>query len=99
MPIQLRVVAGRDSGRLFSLPAQGVFLIGRDYGTNTRLKDPHVAMLHCQIECQADKTTLSDRGSSGGTFLNGQRLTGPADLAADDVIRVGDTRMRVEIHS
>ena len=53
MPAQLRVLAGRDGGRLFPLPAGQPLLVGRDYATHTRLKDPQVAMLHCQVEDRA----------------------------------------------
>ena len=45
MPRQLRVIAGRDNGRVFPLKENEPLLVGRDMGTHTRLKDPHVAML------------------------------------------------------
>jgi len=95
MALQLRVIAGRDCGRLFVLPEGQPFLIGRDLGTHTRLKDPQVAMLHCQVVAQGGGATLTDRGSSGGTFANGQRVQ-QHTLTPGDVFRVGDTRLRLE---
>ena len=95
MPAQLRVVAGRDSGRLFPLPVDGHLLVGRDFGTHTRLKDPQVAMLHCQIEGREGSFVLTDRASVGGTFINGTRVTEHV-LQPGDVLRVGDTKLRFE---
>jgi pSer/pThr/pTyr-binding forkhead associated (FHA) protein len=38
--------------------------------------------------------TISDRGSTWGTYVNGNRLGGPRLLAPDDVIDIGGTRLR-----
>jgi pSer/pThr/pTyr-binding forkhead associated (FHA) protein len=92
---QLRVVAGRDSGRVFVLTEGQPLLLGRDLGTPTRLKDPQVAMLHCQVLLQGGVITLTDRGSSGGTFVDSQRVQ-EHSLKLGDVFRIGDTRIRLE---
>src|SRR5438128_2680539 len=93
MPVQLRVIVGRDSGRIFELTEGQLFLIGRDLGTNTRLKDPQVAMIHCQVMVDKARCFITDRSSSGGTFVNGNRIT-ESDLKPGDVVRVGDTQLR-----
>jgi pSer/pThr/pTyr-binding forkhead associated (FHA) protein len=95
MARKLRVLTGRDSGRVFNLVTETPFLIGRDMGTTTRLKDPHVAMLHCQIVVEANRVVLADRNSSGGTFVKGQRIA-THDLSPGDVFRIGDTQIRLE---
>ena len=64
-------------------------------GTHTWLKDPHVAMLHCQIVADGEGVLLTDRGSSGGAFVEGQRVR-EHRLRPGDVFRVGDTRIRLE---
>jgi len=64
-------------------------------GTHTRLKDPHVAMLHCQVVVAGERVVLTDRGSSGGTFVEDQRV-GEHELRPGDVFRVGDTRICFE---
>jgi ABC transport system ATP-binding/permease protein len=92
---KLRVLTGRDSGRVFNLAQQAPFLIGRDMGTATRLRDPHVAMLHCQVVLEADRVVLTDRKSSGGTFVHGQRIE-EHELRPGDVFRIGDTQIRLE---
>jgi pSer/pThr/pTyr-binding forkhead associated (FHA) protein len=95
MPRQLRVIAGRDNGRVFPLKEHEPLLVGRDMGTHTRLKDPHVAMLHCQVDPDGDGALLTDRGSSGGTFVEGRRVS-EHRLRPGEVFRVGDTRIRFE---
>jgi pSer/pThr/pTyr-binding forkhead associated (FHA) protein len=95
MPHQLRILAGRDCGRVFALPEKQVLLVGRDASTNTRLKDPQVAMLHCQVVAEGDAARLTDRGSSGGTYVENERVNERL-LRPGDVFRVGDTRIRFE---
>lgn len=95
MAIQLRVLTGKDSGKTFVLKENETFLIGRDMGTNTRLKDPHVAMLHCQLVLQGTEAVVADRNSTGGTFVNGQRAT-EGRLRLGEKIRVGDTHLIME---
>ena len=95
MARQLRVIAGRDCGRVFVLTEGQPFLLGRDMSTHARLKDPQVAMLHCEVVTRSGATTLSDRGSSGGTFVGTQR-TGQHALEPGDVFRIGDTKIRLE---
>jgi S-DNA-T family DNA segregation ATPase FtsK/SpoIIIE len=95
MSRQLRVIGGRDSGRVFTLTEGQPLLLGRDQGTHGRLKDPQVAMLHCEVVLQGEVATLTDRGSSGGTFIGATRVARHA-LATGEVFRIGDTRIRLE---
>jgi pSer/pThr/pTyr-binding forkhead associated (FHA) protein len=95
MAHQLRVVAGRDCGRIFPIQEEKPLLIGRDMSTATRLKDPQVAMLHCQVLLTNDQAVLTDSRSTGGTFVDGQRIN-EHSLRAGDVFRIGDTRIRYE---
>ena len=95
MPCQLRVLSGRDSGRIFQLRPGQPFLLGRDMSTQSRLKDPQIAMLHCQVVVDQEEVILKDRGSSGGTFVQGQRVS-THSLQPGDVFRIGDTQIRFE---
>jgi pSer/pThr/pTyr-binding forkhead associated (FHA) protein len=95
MALQLRVLSGRDSGRLFTLTEGKPLRVGRDMGTDTRLKDPQVAMLHCQVAAEPGRVVLTDLNSSVGTFVGTQRVR-EHELRPGDVFRVGDTRIRLE---
>jgi pSer/pThr/pTyr-binding forkhead associated (FHA) protein len=39
---------------------------------------------------------VEDRGSTNGTWLNGQRVEGLAPLGYGDEVQVGQVRMRLE---
>ena len=47
-----------------------------------------VSRRHARIVISAEGATIEDLGSKNGTFLYGQRLTGPAELRDGDEIRL-----------
>lgn len=99
MDVRLSVIAGPDQGRSFVVGTGKRHLIGRGQETDTKFSDPSVSRFHCQIENDAKLITLKDNRSASGTFLNGQPVTEQV-LRLGDVIRVGDTEIRLEpMHS
>jgi serine/threonine protein kinase len=95
MPIQLRVLAGPDKGRVFSMQESAKLLVGRGRAAAARLTDPRVSRGHCVIEVRGTRILLNDLESNAGTLVNSQRVT-EAELHAGDVIKVGDTELRLE---
>jgi serine/threonine protein kinase len=95
MGAQLVVIAGPDAGGVFPLSPGVPLLIGRGRDTGTRLTDPRVSRVHCEVQLDGSRVTLKDRGSNSGTAVNGQRVT-EQPLRAGDVIRVGDTQLRLD---
>ena len=86
MPKQLLVIAGPDKGRTFSLEGIELLLVGRSKATETRLTDPHVSRVHCQVMVQGDDVTLLDHESASGTFVvrmgvSGDRCNGMTVVA------------------
>ena len=71
--------------------------IGRHGDNEIILPDNQVSRHHAEIVMQGGRWLIADLGSANGTFVNGERLTGPRVLSHDDLIRVGQTRFRVEI--
>jgi hypothetical protein len=55
-----------------------------------RLDDPFASTQHARIERQGSVTVLEDLGSTNGTYLNEEPLTGPQPLHHGDRIRIGD---------
>src|SRR5439155_5245983 len=88
MGAQLVIIAGPDVGGIFALSPGVPLLIGRGRDTATRLTDPRVSRVHCEVQLDRGQVVLKDRGSHGGTAVNGQRVT-EQPLRAGDVIRVG----------
>src|SRR5262245_53544758 len=93
MKPHLQVVAGPDTGRVFSLIDGQTLSIGRGEGTSTQLRDARVSRLHCQVEADAGKYELIHASTSGTTLVNGQPVT-RHHLKPGDVVRVGDTELR-----
>jgi serine/threonine protein kinase len=95
MSIRLRVIAGPDLGRTFSLPTDAPFVIGRGRDSATQLQDLHVSRAHCSLQLVAGEWRVADLKSSSGTMINGQPVT-EAALGPGDVIQIGDTQLRLE---
>jgi hypothetical protein len=58
--------------------------------------DDFVSSRHAVLEPRPDGLWVEDAGSTNGTFVNGARVTTARLLAAGDVVRIGQTDLRVE---
>jgi pSer/pThr/pTyr-binding forkhead associated (FHA) protein len=59
-------------------------------------RDDFASARHARVEAQRDGLWVIDLGSTNGTFVNGRRIDGRARLRQGDVVKVGDTELRVE---
>ena len=64
-------------------------VIGRDSGADVRLESPRISREHAHVVIDGPRALIEDLGSKNGTFLRGQRITGPTPLTHGDEIRVG----------
>lgn len=64
--------------------------IGRDASNAIAINDAEVSRKHSRLSFQGGKYVLEDLGSTNGTFVNGQRLSGPAVLKPGDVVSLGE---------
>jgi hypothetical protein len=95
MTMQLVVVAGPDKGRTFPLQPATPLVVGRGKDTGTRLTDPHVSRVHCQVRLDGGQAILLDKGSAAGTFVNGKKVTEHV-LKPGDLVRIGESQLRFE---
>jgi pSer/pThr/pTyr-binding forkhead associated (FHA) protein len=58
--------------------------------------DEYSSAHHARIELLRDGLWVTDLGSTNGSFVNGQQIDGRARIRPGDVVRIGDTRLRVE---
>jgi hypothetical protein len=68
------LVSGPDTGgeqRTYDLVTP-VTLLGRGTDCDLRLVDPGVSRHHAELRVENDQVVLVDRGSTNGTFVNGQ---------------------------
>jgi hypothetical protein len=90
----LRVEAGFRKGREVILGKPEITL-GRAEGCDIGLfGDAAADKLHARIRLVRNRYILTDAGSSAGTFVNDECITGPYTLQSGDVIRVGNSVLR-----
>jgi pSer/pThr/pTyr-binding forkhead associated (FHA) protein len=68
-----------------------VTTLGRDITNDIVINDPEVSRHHLRIARTADGCSLEDLGSTNGTFVNGQRISGSRPLNNGDMIGLGET--------
>ena len=58
--------------------------------------DAYASSVHSEIAVRGLARVLKDRGSTNGTHVGGQPVTGEHELTAGDLVRIGETEMRFE---
>jgi hypothetical protein len=80
---------GQAVGTAYGITARGVTL-GRGE-VEIQLEDPFASSRHARISRQGHVVVIEDLGSTNGTYLNDELLTGPQPLHDGDRIRIGDS--------
>jgi len=87
---RLVVRRGPQPNQVYELN-KDVVALGRDITNDIVINDPEVSRHHCRIVRGPGGYTLEDLGSTNGSFVNGQRLTGARPLINGDMIGLGET--------
>ena len=66
-------------------------VMGRGDQAEIRLEDPFASSRHARLVRQAGAVVLEDMGSTNGTYLNEELLSGPQPLHPGDRVRIGDS--------
>ena len=84
-----------DEGDEFPLNSAPV-TVGRGEQNDLVLDgDEFASARHARIELRGDGVWVQDLDSTNGTYVNGSRVAGAQRLDAGDVLRVGETDLRV----
>jgi hypothetical protein len=86
---QLVMRSGPTPGATFGLEGDQL-IIGRDVTSSIAISDAEVSRKHARLTFQGGKYVIEDLGSTNGTFVNGQRLTGPVVLKPGDLVALGE---------
>jgi hypothetical protein len=66
-------------------------VLGRGDQAEIRLEDPFASSSHARVLRQGGILVLEDMGSTNGTYLNEELLSGPQPLHPGDRVRIGDS--------
>ncbi|MFQ5950050.1 MAG: FHA domain-containing protein, partial [Nitrospiria bacterium] len=88
----LEVISGNMAGDFFELASKSHSL-GRGK-VDIRIKDLQTSRHHADIKWTDEGFIVSDRKSANGVFVNDEKVE-TKQLSADDIIQVGETRLRV----
>lgn len=72
-------------------------LLGRSSDCDIKLEDTEASREHAVLEKVGEGYTLTDQGSTNGTFVNEERSAGSVVLKDDDTIRIGSTIFTVSV--
>ena len=71
--------------------------IGRSSDADVRIEDRFASGVHARVYSRGANYYVEDMNSTNGTFLNGGRLNGEAQLNDLDEVRIGNTEFRFEL--
>ncbi len=86
---RLIMSSGPSIGKVFSLEKPEMF-VGRDLNNDIVINDPEISRRHARFVLHSGGCMLEDLGSTNGTFLNSQRITGPVALTHGQMITFGE---------
>jgi hypothetical protein len=86
---RLLIHKGPNEGNLIELSKE-VTLIGRDVTNEVILADAEVSRRHARLTETRSGYVLEDLGSTNGTYVNEERLSGPRILIPGDEIALGN---------
>ena len=74
-----------------SYPLEGEASIGRAAGCQITLDDTYASQIHARVFPRDDQWLVEDLGSTNGTWLNRQKVSGPMVLQRGDRLQIGNT--------
>jgi pSer/pThr/pTyr-binding forkhead associated (FHA) protein len=83
-------------GRRYEISSDGIS-IGRENSVVLFEADGEVSRNHATVRTSDEGIVVEDLGSTNGTYVNERRITEPTTLNRGDILRVGQTRLDVEI--
>jgi hypothetical protein len=92
--LRVETAPGLKSGSAYDM-ARGATL-GRAEDADIRLSDEFSSSHHARLVPHGDALVLEDLGSTNGTYLNGEPVSGPQPLHDGDRIRIGDSEFTFE---
>ena len=87
--VEQKPMAGKEH-----MPQPGT-TIGRE-GCDINIADPEVSRNHATLRSEGGAVAIEDLGSTNGTYVNGERISGLRTLAEGDEVRLGNTVWKLQ---
>ena len=94
-PPVIMYIRDTEGHKVGSRKFKGPMQIGRDEACELRPDDTYLSQFHARFSSRDGAWFLEDLGSTNGTYLNQQRITGPVEVHAGDVVKVGTTTLEL----
>jgi len=96
--LTLVVNKGPDLGRVYTLPAKKLHLLGRfNRVLSVFVSDQAVSRIHAELIYQKNCWYIRDMQSTNGTYVNGMQVDGKIPLKHRDQIQIGGTVFAVDL--
>ena len=89
------VMRGQDGKKLATHPLRDTLQLGRADACHIKLDDRYASQFHARLYQKNGGWFLEDMGSTNGTYLNRQRVSGTVEVHAGDEIRIGRTTLEL----
>ena len=86
---QLVMSSGPTPNEVYPLSKQEI-IIGRDTNADIVINIAEISRRHTRFRFEGGGFLVEDLGSTNGTFVNGQRLTGPHMMRPGDRVKLGE---------
>src|ERR1700761_9083697 len=87
---EIEIIVTKDGAEMLrKTVSPGNYVIGREPECDIPLDVDLVSRRHAQLTVTFDQSSIEDLGSSNGTFVNGQPVTGPTRLWPNQRIQIG----------
>jgi pSer/pThr/pTyr-binding forkhead associated (FHA) protein len=92
-----QVVVVKDDGgkKIATHRLSSAIQIGRADACHIKLDDTYVSNFHARLYPQNGTWHVEDLGSTNGTYLNRQRVSGAIEVQSGDEVRVGKTTLEL----
>jgi len=81
-------------GSVFPLDTEAS--IGRAAGCQITLDDTYASQIHARVFTRDGAWQVEDLGSTNGTWLNRQKVSGPMVIASGDRLQIGNTILEMQ---
>jgi pSer/pThr/pTyr-binding forkhead associated (FHA) protein len=89
------IVRDPDGNKVGTHKLSSALQIGRADACHIRPDDVYVSQFHARLYPKNGAWHIEDLGSTNGTYLNRQRVSGSAEVRAGDQVKVGKTTLEL----